>query len=154
MVGTLSTPKFPGVRPVPSTGQTGVSQPQTSGRETPGSSKGKGRGKRTKNSDGPSTSGGDGGRKDGGGVAGKGGGWGRGVGAVLQKKNQNKNKNNKIKKTKIIIKKRWCEIEILARVAVVTCTNYHKTALFRATKFSQRKKSNIPTMGWGCCCCV
>ena len=72
MVGTLSTPKFPSVRLVTSTEQTGVSQPQTSGRETPGSSKGKGRGKRTKDSDGPSASEGDGGRKDGGGDSKKG----------------------------------------------------------------------------------
>ena len=63
--------KVSGVRPVPSTEQTGVSEPQTSGRETPGGSKGKGSGKRIKDSDGPSTSGGDGGRKDGGGVASK-----------------------------------------------------------------------------------
>ena len=76
MVGTLSTPKFSGVRPVTSTQQTGVSQPQTSGRETPGSSKGKGRGKRTKDSDGPSTSEETMGAKMVVGVARKGGGWG------------------------------------------------------------------------------
>ena len=71
MVGTLSPPKFPGVRPVPPTEATGFHNHRRA-RETPGSSKGKGRGKRTKDSDGPSTSGGDGGRKDGDGGSKKG----------------------------------------------------------------------------------
>ena len=75
------------------------------------------------------------------GVARKGGCW-RDRGRASSK---TKNKKNK---------KRWYKIEILARVAVVTCTNYHKTTLFRATKFSQRKVKCTNHGVGGCWCCV
>ena len=45
-------------------------------------------------------------------------------------------------------------MEILARVAVVTCINYHQTALFRATKFFQREVKYTNHGVGECCCCV